>query len=701
MITPTLRDDLEILRTNSREDGSPAWLIYDAIRNKYYTLGLTAFKLLKHWIAGQDIASFQKKINKEGLEITQSEISNFIYFLESNNLIIQPGDKGVSYLLMQKKMMQQSWFMTLIHHYLFFKFPLFKPDNWLDRTLKHVMFLASKKIRYLIYSLGVVALLLVMSKVDQFTNTFAYFFSAEGFFYYVLALIFIKSCHELGHAYVAKYYGCRVHSIGIAFLVMFPFLYTDTSDAWRLRNHNERLHINFAGIITELHIAIISLFLWTLLPDGILRSVAYFLATTSLVSSIMINISPFMRFDGYYIFSDWLKAENLHERSFNMAKWRIREFLFGLNLSPPEQLNPLRRNTFILFAFFTWIYRFFLFLGIALLVYHFAFKLLGIILFVIEIYWFILKPILKEMKQWYTLKDNIRFNNKLLRTIILISLGFAFLLLPWKSNMKIPAVYEVKNYSKIFTPHPAIIKKILVENNQEVKKGDVLLQLYSPELEEKIIITIRKIILARKALGSLNLEAGNVDQYLTTSQAISSLEKNLLSLKSLKSKLSITAPISGKIKEFENLSINQWVNNNNPLMLVVNYDQGQVRGLLDDNQVKRFKIEKPAKFIPVDGQHESISLVSKQVDLSAIQNLPYLALSSNHGGPIAVRNITKGEFKDRPEAPYYLTEFEVKSKPKNISLEILGYVHMQGSYYSPFTEIFKKTISILRSESGF
>ena len=66
MITPTLRDDLEILRTNSREDGSPAWLIYDAIRNKYYTLGLTAFKLLKHWIAGQDIASFQKKINKEG-----------------------------------------------------------------------------------------------------------------------------------------------------------------------------------------------------------------------------------------------------------------------------------------------------------------------------------------------------------------------------------------------------------------------------------------------------------------------------------------------------------------------------------------------------------------------------------------------------------------------------------------------------------
>ena len=52
MIVPALRDDLEILRTNSREDGSPAWMIYDALRNKYFTLGLTAFNLIKHWVAG-------------------------------------------------------------------------------------------------------------------------------------------------------------------------------------------------------------------------------------------------------------------------------------------------------------------------------------------------------------------------------------------------------------------------------------------------------------------------------------------------------------------------------------------------------------------------------------------------------------------------------------------------------------------------
>ena len=61
MIVPYLRQDLEVFRGNSREDGSPAWLLYDAIRNKYFTLGLTAFKLIKNWSGGEDIKNFEKK----------------------------------------------------------------------------------------------------------------------------------------------------------------------------------------------------------------------------------------------------------------------------------------------------------------------------------------------------------------------------------------------------------------------------------------------------------------------------------------------------------------------------------------------------------------------------------------------------------------------------------------------------------------
>ena len=67
MIIPHLRQDLEVLRGNSREDGSPAWLLYDAIRNKYFTLGVTAFRLIKSWKGGEELETFEKKLIQKEL----------------------------------------------------------------------------------------------------------------------------------------------------------------------------------------------------------------------------------------------------------------------------------------------------------------------------------------------------------------------------------------------------------------------------------------------------------------------------------------------------------------------------------------------------------------------------------------------------------------------------------------------------------
>ena len=102
MIIPYLREDLEILKGNSREDGSPAWLLYDALRNKYFTLGLTAFRLIKNWSGGDDIKVFEKKINRDGIEADSEEIKKFINFLQLNNLIIQPRGQFENILLKQK-----------------------------------------------------------------------------------------------------------------------------------------------------------------------------------------------------------------------------------------------------------------------------------------------------------------------------------------------------------------------------------------------------------------------------------------------------------------------------------------------------------------------------------------------------------------------------------------------------------------------
>ena len=55
----------------------------------------------------------------------------------------------------------------------------------------------------------------------------------------------------------------------------------------------------------------------------------------------------------------------------------------------------------IVFAFAAWIYRLTVFLTIALAVYHFFFKALGVILLAVELGWFVVLPIMSELKVWW------------------------------------------------------------------------------------------------------------------------------------------------------------------------------------------------------------------------------------------------------------------------------------------------------------
>ena len=700
MIIPYLRQDLEIFRGNSREDGSPAWLLYDAVRNKYFTLGLTAFRLIKNWRGGEDIQNFEKKINTQGIETTGDEIKSFVGFLQQNNLIIQPQGQGVPYLMQQKNSLKKSWLMNLIHSYLFFKIPLFTPDEWLGRTYNKVKFLGSKKVRNIIYILGFIGLFLVIQQFENFSKTFLYFFSIKGLMLYFITLVFVKCLHELGHAYIAKHHGCRVSAIGIAFLVFFPFLYTDTTDAWRLRNHKERLLINFAGIFTELHLALIATFVWGILPEGGLKSAAFFIATTSWISSIAINVSPFMRFDGYYVFSDWLKAENLQPRSFALAKWKTRETLFGFNHKPPEEINPSRRWTFIIYAWSTWVYRLFLFIGIALLVYYFAFKVLGIILFAIEIYWFIMLPIIKEMKQWWMMRSEMRINKQTFRTTSILIITLMVLFLPWKSSMKIPAVYISEKYSKIYSPYPAKIKSVLITKDQEVEVGQNLIELYSPELDKDINSIRRKILLTKTKINRMSGTSGNMDEYLTYNQRLIALQSELSGLTKTKEKLVVKAPNKGKVKDLVSLSNEMWVSNLDQLLGIVHYGTGSVKAFIREEHIDRFQENTPAVFIPNDGDHKKIHLISSKLDLSSVNNLPYIALSSIHSGPIAIRNFTSGEYQYRPETAHYIADFKLVNK-SSIKFELPGYVHVEGNRYSPFVRFFRNVFSVLIRESGF
>jgi putative peptide zinc metalloprotease protein len=160
--------------------------------------------------------------------------------------------------------------------------------------------------------------------------------SLQGLLAYGVTLAGGEMLHELGHGITAKRYGCRVPTMGVAFLVLWPVAYTDTNEVWKLTRRDQRLKVAAAGITTELVIAVWALLAWLWLPDGWPKAMAFLLATTTWVSTVLINASPFMRFDGYFLLSDYLQMPNLHSRAFALARWDLRERLFALGEARPS-----------------------------------------------------------------------------------------------------------------------------------------------------------------------------------------------------------------------------------------------------------------------------------------------------------------------------------------------------------------------------
>ena len=65
MIVPSIRQDLKLSEGPKKEDGSASWLLYDSLRNKYFSINKKAFDLLKNWSSGIETTEFIEKIKAQ------------------------------------------------------------------------------------------------------------------------------------------------------------------------------------------------------------------------------------------------------------------------------------------------------------------------------------------------------------------------------------------------------------------------------------------------------------------------------------------------------------------------------------------------------------------------------------------------------------------------------------------------------------
>ena len=700
---PKIRDDLKLIESEPAEDGSKQWMIFDPVQNKYFTIGIDTFDLINLWEEGVLVSEFIEILKENDYDIDEEGVLIFVNFLKNSGLTKSLDSSDSKRLYEQKQKTKQNLFKWMVHNYLFIKIPIFRPDKWLNKNYSKIDFMYSKLWNYFILTLGFIGIFLVIQDWESFFSTFMYLFSSEGISYYVLSLIFVKSFHELGHAFTAKRYGCKIPSMGLAFLVMFPVLYTDTTNAYALKSKYKRLRIALAGMKVEIYLAMIATFLWNFLPEGPLKSITFIIATTSWITSLLVNISPFLRFDGYYVLSDWSNTKNLQPRSFAMAKWFIRYYIFGLNQEEPEHMSKSRKRFFIMYAMGTWIYRFFLFLGIAILVYYFAFKILGIILFLVEIIWFILLPIFRELKVWFEKRNEVNINRRNIISLFVFIGLIVFIFSPWSSRVHLPAVLVAKNLSEVYSPKNGQIEIIFVKNGTQVKEGDNLIKIKSDDLDFKISSTKQELVILNIDYQKMASDTEILKNRFILKESIIRKEEELEGLIKLKNNLEIKAPFDGIVYFNDNFKPNQFVNKKEPIFTIYDSNTSQLTAYCDDVNYKYLKESSKGKFIANIPDMKTIEAKVTKISKISLQNLEYIELSSLYGGEIATRESQEKSSQDKliSEKAYFKVEGSIINLQQSLKTRVEGEFVIESEYSSFIIKILKSAYNIIIKESGF
>jgi putative peptide zinc metalloprotease protein len=476
-------------------------------------------------------------------------------------------------------------------------------------------------------------------------------------------------------------------------------LYTDNSEAWKLTSRKARMQIVGAGTAAELTLAVLATLMWSFLQDGPLRSACFIMATLTWVRSLMMNLSPFMRFDGYYMLSDFLDVPNLQDRAFALGRWHLRRLLWGIDAPVPELFDTQKHRILLIYAYATWIYRLVLFTGIAVLVYHTFFKALGIFLFWVEMGWFVIRPIFNEFRSWLSQRGAIQFNMRILFTLSFLTIGILLLIFPWNTRIHAPALLRSGTYSRIYPPFSAQLREVYVKNRQNVRAGDLLFLLESPQIAYKERRAEIKVKTLEKQLERLVGKSDLLEQSQVVQRQLAGALTELDGYRAQKQRMKITAPISGVIMDVtEDIKPGQWIGKEKLLSIVADRDDMVIESYLSEDALKNVGIGDVARFYVENGDDSAIFCSVREIDRTSSKILKEPYLASIYGGDIAVRLENKALVSHQSLYRVILRPMEKMNFPDRV---IRGNSVIHGEAQSIVYRFWQQTIAVVVRESGF
>ena len=392
-----LRASAQISRQYYR--GERWYVVRDPAGNQYHRLSDPAYRFVglldgrrtvgEAWdLAGGQLADDAP---------TQPEVIQILSHLYSANLIDADVTPDAAVLLRRHKKLGERKLKGRLMNILFPRIPLWDPDRFL-KTWMPVVRLGFSRIGALIWLLVVIfAIARLTPEWGAIKQAAANSIAPHNWMWLWAVFVVIKLIHELGHAFACRRFGGECHELGIMFLVFIPTPYVDASSAWSFPNKWHRIFVGAGGMIVELFVAAIISLVWLEMDKSTLLAQLMFNAMlVASVSTIVFNANPLLRYDGYYMLSDWLEIPNLRQKSSEYALGLIKRHVFRVKQQQP--LPPVGQRIWLFFyAIASSIYRVIVGFAIMMLVY-FQIPVLGVLMALGGLITWLLVPVFKTTK---------------------------------------------------------------------------------------------------------------------------------------------------------------------------------------------------------------------------------------------------------------------------------------------------------------
>lgn len=370
---------------------------------------------------------------------------------------------------------------------MFLRIPLLDPDRFLQAAMPVARLLLNPIGALLWLAVVGVGIKNVVDNYKAALDQSQAVLAPDNLLLLYLATVFIKTVHEFGHAFFCRRYGGEVHVMGVMFMIFTPMPYVDATSSWGFRRRYQRVLVGAAGMIVELFVAAIAAVVWSRTSAGVVHSLAYNMMFTASVSTLVFNLNPLMRFDGYYILSDLLEIPNLSQRSMQMLRYWAEKHLLGVTKAEYPALSTKEGVWLGVFGVASGIYRVVVFAGILLFIAD-RFLLLGILMAAVCAIAWVATPTIGLIRY---LATSPRLDRCRPRAVSVV-LGLAAVLLvllqlvPFPSHFRAPGVVRSPEESEVHNDTPGRLLEVLAKPGSPVQKGDALLRLSNPELELSI-----------------------------------------------------------------------------------------------------------------------------------------------------------------------------------------------------------------------